>query len=171
MPEEESAKSFLSQIAYQFVEFEKVETNTILSKPVSMRYKGKGNIRKYSMEVSNLVTQLRALKLELFDDILVHSVLISLTAQFSGFKISYNTQKEKWTLIVQCVQEEERLKQEKIESAHLATTSHDNAATGKRKGIVTIKANELQIVRPHSLRCNRNKIRSSLISFARNVDM
>ena len=103
MPKEESAKSFLSQIAYQFVEFEKVETNTILSKLVSMRYKGKGNIRKYSMEVSNLVTQLRALKLELFDDILVHSVLISLTAQFSGFKISYNTQKEKWTLIVQCV--------------------------------------------------------------------
>ncbi|KAL6345727.1 hypothetical protein AAG906_017469 [Vitis piasezkii] len=78
MPEEENAKSFLSQIADQFVGFEKVKTSTILSK-------------LYIMEMSNLVTQLRALKLELFDDILVHLVLISLSTQFSPFKISYNT--------------------------------------------------------------------------------
>ena len=31
------------------------------------------------------------------------------------------------------VQEEERLKQEKIESAHLSTSSHDNVANKKRK--------------------------------------
>ena len=60
-----------------------------------MWYKDKGNIREYIMEMFNLVTQLRALKLELFDDILVHLVLISLLAQFCPFKISYNTQKEK----------------------------------------------------------------------------
>ena len=50
------------------------------------------------MEMSNLVTQLRALKLELSNDILVHLILISLPTQFSPLKISYNTQKEKWTL-------------------------------------------------------------------------
>ena len=84
------------------------------------------------MEMSNLVTRRKALKLELSEDLLVHLflvlvlVLISLPTQFSPFKISYNTQKEKWTLnelIAQCVQEEERLKQEKLESAHLASTS------------------------------------------------
>ena len=91
-----------------------------------MRYKGKENIREYIMEMSNLVTRLKALKLELSEDILVHLVLISLPTQFSPFKINYNTQKEKWTLnelIAQCVQKEERLKQEKIENAHLASTS------------------------------------------------
>ena len=106
MPEEENAKSFLSQIAYRFAGSEKVQTSTILSKLISMRYKGKGNIIEYIIEMSNLVTRLRALKLELSDDILVHLVLISLPAQFSPFKISYNTQKEKWTLnelITQCV--------------------------------------------------------------------
>ena len=51
------------------------------------------------MEMSNLVTRLKAvLKLELSEDILKHLVLISLPTQFSPFKISYNTQKEKWTL-------------------------------------------------------------------------
>ena len=65
------------------------------------------------MEMSNLITRLGTLKLELSDDILVHLVLIYLPTQFTHFKISYNTQKEKLTLnelIAQCVQEEERLK-------------------------------------------------------------
>ncbi|RVW20450.1 Retrovirus-related Pol polyprotein from transposon TNT 1-94 [Vitis vinifera] len=136
IPEETQAKAFLDQIANRFAANEKVETSTILSKLVSMRYKGKENIREYIMEMSNLVTRLKALKLELSEDILVHLVLISLPTQFSPFKISYNTQKEKWTLnelIAQCVQEEERLKQEKIESAHLASTSQGFGTNKKRK--------------------------------------
>ena len=88
----------MNQIANRFAANEKVEKNTILSKLVSMRYKGKENIRDYIMEMSNLVTRLKALKLELPKDILVHLVLISMPTQFSPFKISYNTQKEKWTL-------------------------------------------------------------------------
>ena len=56
MFEEEKAKSFLSQIADRFVGSKKVETSTILSKLVSMWYKGKGNIKEYIMEMSNLVT-------------------------------------------------------------------------------------------------------------------
>ena len=42
--------------------------------------------------------------------------------------MSYNTQKDKWILnelISHRVQEEERIKREKTESAHLATTSKD----------------------------------------------
>ena len=116
----------MDKIANRFTTNEKVEISTILSKLVSMRYKGKENIREYIMEMSNLVTRLKALKLEFSEDILVHLVLISLPTQFSPFKISYNTQKEKWTLnelIAQRVQEKERLKQEKMESAHLASTS------------------------------------------------
>ena len=72
-----------------------VESSTILNNIVSRRYKGKRNIRKYIMEMYNLVTKLRASKIELSDDILVHLVLISLPPQFSKFKVSYNTQKEK----------------------------------------------------------------------------
>ena len=86
--------------------------------------------------MSNLVTRLKALKLELSEDILVYLVLISLPTQFSSFKISYNTQKEKWTLnelIAKCVQEKERLKQEKLESAHLASTSQGFGTSKKRK--------------------------------------
>ena len=135
IPEESQAKTFLDQIANRFAANEKVDTSTILSKLVSMLYKRKENIREYIMEMFNLVTRLKALKLELSKDKLVHLVLISLPIQFSPFKISYNRQKEKWTpseLIAQCVQEDERLKQEKIESVHLASTSQGHG-TNKKK--------------------------------------
>ena len=71
-----------------------------------MQYKGKDNIMEYIMEMSNLVTRLKILKLELLEDIHVPLVLISLPTQFSPFKISYNTQNEKWTLneFIQCIQ-------------------------------------------------------------------
>ena len=78
IPEKTQAKTFLDQITNRFAANEKVETNTILSKLVSMSNKGKENIREYIMEMSNLVTRLKALKLELSEDILVHLVLISL---------------------------------------------------------------------------------------------
>ena len=70
----------------------------------------------------------KALKLELFDDLLVHLVLLSLPTQLSQFKVSYTHQNEKWIfdeLISYCVQEEERLKQEKVESTHLESTLKD----------------------------------------------
>ena len=101
-----------------------------------MRYKGKGNIREYIMEMSHLVSKLKALKLELSEDLLVHLVLISLPTQFSQFKVSNNCQKETWSLnelISGCVQEKDIIKQDKVESAHLAATSKDKKKNNKRK--------------------------------------
>ncbi|CAJ2664638.1 unnamed protein product [Trifolium pratense] len=126
--ESENAKKFLEAVEKFFAKNDKVETSSILSKLISMSYKGKGNIREYIMEMSNLASKLKALKLELPDDLIVHLVLISLPAHFGQFKVSYNTQKDKWSLnelISHCVQEEERLKREKTESAHLVTGSQN----------------------------------------------
>ncbi|CAH9111478.1 unnamed protein product [Cuscuta europaea] len=91
-----------------------------------MKYKGKGNIREYILEMSHIASKLSALKLILPEELLVYLVLISLPSQFNQFKVNYNCIKEKWSLnelISHCVQEEERIKQDKTESAHLASTS------------------------------------------------
>ncbi|XP_062088878.1 uncharacterized protein LOC133795442 [Humulus lupulus] len=130
------ATTFLAEIEKHFAKSDKAETSTLLKKLISMRFKGKENIREYIMEMSHLASKLKALKLELSDDLLVHLVLISLPPQFSQFKVSYNCQREKWTLnelISFCVQEEERLKQEKTESAHLASTSKDKGKKRKNE--------------------------------------
>ena len=109
-----TTKDFLTDLEKKFAKNEKIETSTILANLISMRYKEKGNIKEYMMEMSHLVLKLKALKLELCEDLLVHLVLISLPAQFSQFKVSYNCLKDSWSfneLISHCVQEEERLKQ------------------------------------------------------------
>jgi len=100
-----------------------------------MKHKGKKNIREYIMQMSHIASKFKALKLELSEDLLVHLVLISLSAHFSQFKVSYNCQKEKWTLneiISYCVQKEKKLKNEKSESAHLVSTSKDKCKKRKK---------------------------------------
>ncbi|XP_073033110.1 uncharacterized protein [Primulina eburnea] len=111
-----NAKEYLAEIEKRFAKSDKTETSTILKSLISMKYKGKGNIREYIMEMSNLASKLKALKLDLHEDLLVHLILISLPVQFNHFKVSFNCQKETWSLnelISHCVQEEERLNQEK----------------------------------------------------------
>ena len=139
-----TAKGFLEDIEKRFAKNEKAKTRTLLAKLISMRYVGKRNIRKYIMEISHIASKLKALKLELSEDFLVHLVLISLSTQYSQFKVSYNCQKETWSLnelISHCVQEEERLKRDKTESAHLAMKSRDKR--NKRK-----KTTEAAVLEP-----------------------
>ncbi|KAL3521489.1 hypothetical protein ACH5RR_019638 [Cinchona calisaya] len=73
--EKATAKEFLIEIEKRFVKNDKVETNTILSNLISMRYKGKRNIREYILEMSHLTSKLKALKSELSKDLLVYLVL------------------------------------------------------------------------------------------------
>ncbi|KAK6115317.1 hypothetical protein DH2020_007586 [Rehmannia glutinosa] len=93
-----TASEYLAEIEKHFVKNDKAETSTLLSNLISLKYKGKGNIREYIMEMSHLASKLRALKLEVSEDLLVHLVLISLPTQFNQFKVSYNCEREKWTL-------------------------------------------------------------------------
>jgi len=76
MPDKVSAKSFLPELADRFIKSDKVEASMHLSK--LMNY-DKENIREYIMEISNLVTKLKAL-------ILVHFILISFLTQYNLFQ-------------------------------------------------------------------------------------
>ena len=80
--EGENAKKFIDEIEQYFAKNEKAETSSLLAKLISMKYKGKSNIREYIMEMSNLTSKLKALKLELGEDLLVHLVFISLPTHF-----------------------------------------------------------------------------------------
>ncbi|KAL0287276.1 UNVERIFIED_CONTAM: hypothetical protein Sangu_2699100 [Sesamum angustifolium] len=91
---------------------------------------------EYIVEMSHLASILKALRLDPSEDLLVYLVLISLPTQFSQFKVSYNCQKETWSLnelISHCVQEEEMLKQDKTKCAYFASTSKGKDKGKKRK--------------------------------------
>ncbi|XP_012854421.1 PREDICTED: uncharacterized protein LOC105973927 [Erythranthe guttata] len=108
-----------------------------------MRYTGQGNVGEYIVEISHLASKLRALKLELSEELLVHLVLISLPSRFNQFKVSYNCQKDTWSLnelILHCVQEEDRVKQDNSESAHLESTFKGKGIKRKKdtKAAITV---------------------------------
>ena len=112
-PNNVRAKSFSAEVANRFVKSDKVEASTHLSKLINMCYNGKGNIREYIIEMSNLLSKLKALKLKLSEEILMHFILIYLSSQYKPFKIIYNAQREKWSLtelINHCVRKEKGLK-------------------------------------------------------------
>ncbi|KAH1098868.1 hypothetical protein J1N35_015789 [Gossypium stocksii] len=89
------AKCFLDEIKKRFAKNDKVEMTSLLTSLMSMKYKGQGNVREYIMEMFHTASRLKALKIELSEELLVLMVLVSLPAQFNQFKISYNCQKEK----------------------------------------------------------------------------
>ncbi|XP_050908493.1 uncharacterized protein LOC127122150 [Lathyrus oleraceus] len=90
-----TANNFFAEIEKRFTKSDKVKTSTLHQNLISMKYKGKGNIRKYIMGMSNIVSKFKTLKFELSEDLLIHLVLLYLPSYFGQFKIPYNHQKKK----------------------------------------------------------------------------
>ncbi|RVW29067.1 Retrovirus-related Pol polyprotein from transposon TNT 1-94 [Vitis vinifera] len=89
---------------------------------ITMKYDGHSGVREHIMKMSDMDSQLKGMDMAISEGFLVHFIMTSLPSQFGPFKINYNTQKDKWKmseLIAMCVQEEERLKLEKPDMAHL----------------------------------------------------
>ncbi|XP_057792680.1 uncharacterized protein LOC131009390 [Salvia miltiorrhiza] len=66
-----SAKDFLDEIEQRFAKNDKVEMTSLLTSLMSMKYKGQGNVREYIMEMFHLGSKLKALKIELSEELLV----------------------------------------------------------------------------------------------------
>ncbi|KAK3020693.1 hypothetical protein RJ639_045599 [Escallonia herrerae] len=96
---------------------------------VTLKYSGSNGVREHILRMNDMASQLKGLDMEISEGFLMHFIMISLLAQFDPFKINYYMQKEKWKmseLIPMCVQEEERLKSEQTDNAHVAITDIDS---------------------------------------------
>ena len=77
------------------------------------------------------------------DTFLVHYILNTLSEQYSPFKISYNTHKDKWSineLLTMCVQEEGRLIMEEGEQVNLTTFGKKRNDQAKRNEKIPIQS-------------------------------
>ena len=135
------AKAYLADIEQRFVRNEKAEIGILLKEFCSKKYSGQSNIREYILEMSHIASKLKDLKFDVSDDMLMYMILNSLPEKFGQFVMSYNCQKDKWTvneLISYCVQEEERLRKVSLEIANVATGSQ-NKGTKKHKEKAAVK--------------------------------
>ena len=89
------------------------------------------------MRVMNISAQLKSLEVSMSESFIVHCILCTLPPQYSPFKISYNTHKDKWSinkLLTMCVQEEERLLMEQGEKVLFTIPSDQRKNKPKNKG-------------------------------------
>ncbi|KAK2992639.1 hypothetical protein RJ640_023949 [Escallonia rubra] len=125
IPDSDNAKLYLAHIEEQFQGSSKAHATTLITKMVTLKYSGSNGVHEHILRMNDMASQLKGLDMEISEGFLVHFIMTSLPAQFGLFKINYNTQKEKWKmseLISMCVQEEERLKFEQPDNAHVAIT-------------------------------------------------
>ena len=94
----------------------------------SLRLTDVSGVQEHIMQMRDIATQLKTLEVEMSDFLLVHYILNTLPQQYGPFKISYNTDKDKWSingLLTMCVHEEVRLKMELGESTLMAMEGND----------------------------------------------
>ena len=127
-------KEYLKVIEERFEISDKVLASTLMTKMCCMKFNGTKGVCKHIMKTRDIAAQLGLLEIEMSEPFLVHFILISRPYEYGPFKISYNTHKEKWSvseLLAMCVQEEGRLNQERIESAHLVTKKRSQPRKAK----------------------------------------
>ncbi|GAV74108.1 UBN2_2 domain-containing protein [Cephalotus follicularis] len=120
-----NAKTYLASMEEQFKGSSKAHASTLVMKILTARYDGTSGVREHIIMINDMASKLKSMEMEISEGFLVHFIMTSLPVQLGPFKINYNTQKQKWKmseLITMYVQEEERLKVERPDFAHLATT-------------------------------------------------
>ncbi|KAF5482002.1 hypothetical protein F2P56_002604 [Juglans regia] len=137
IPECDKVKDYKKAIEEQFVSSDKALASTLMNKLSVMKHGKSKSVCEHIMKMRDIAAQLKSLEIQISDSFLVHFILNSLPTEYEPFKIP-TTHKEKWSIneiLTMCVQEEERLKHENIESAHFVTQRNGQWKKGKSVGV------------------------------------
>ncbi|XP_016510100.2 uncharacterized protein LOC107827472 [Nicotiana tabacum] len=132
--ERDKVKTYMKAIDEQFVSSDKALASTLMKRLSSMTFGRSRTVSEHIMEMKDIAAKLKSIEVDMSEPFLVHFILNSLPAEYGPFKISYNTHKDKWSIIellTMCVAEEERLKHETPESVTMVTHGKRNAKKGK----------------------------------------
>ncbi|KAK3022875.1 hypothetical protein RJ639_045965 [Escallonia herrerae] len=109
IPDSDNAKLYLTHIEEQFSNSSKVHATTLITKMVMLKYSASNGVREHILRMNDMASQLKGLDME----------------------ISKEREVEDERVDSMCVQEEERLKSEQPNNAHVAITG---PSKGKGKG-------------------------------------
>ena len=138
----DKVKPLLKAIDKQFVTSEKALASTLVMQFSSTKLIRITGVRDHTMRMRDITAQLKSLEVTMSDTFLVHYILNTLPQQYSPFKISYNTHKDKWSineLLTMCVQEEGRLMMEEGEKVNLTTFRKKRKDQAKRNGKILVQ--------------------------------
>ncbi|XP_027338111.1 uncharacterized protein LOC113852052 [Abrus precatorius] len=139
----DKVKDLLKAINGQFTTSDKSLANTLIMQFSSIKLTRIREVHDHIICIRDIVAQLKALEVTIFDSFLVHYILCTLPHQYAPFKISYNTDTNKWSineLLTMCAQEEERLLIEEGESVNLTTSTRSKTNQVNHKGKISIQS-------------------------------
>ncbi|KAM1000142.1 hypothetical protein ACFX2A_006927 [Malus domestica] len=113
----EKAKDFLEAIGAKYRESEKAEMGNLMTTLTTLKFEENKSVREHILKLVETASKLKDLEVPVDDAFVGHMALNSLPSSFEQLKVSYNTQKEKWTLddlISICAQEEARIKKNQM---------------------------------------------------------
>ena len=119
----DKVKPLLKAIDWQFVTSNEALASTLIMQFSSTKLTEITGVNDHIMRMKDIAAQLKSLEVTMSDTFLIHYILKTLPQQYSPFKISYNTHKDKWSineLLTMCVQEG-RLMIEEGEKVNLTT--------------------------------------------------
>ena len=138
----DKVKPLLKVIDEKFVTSDKALASTLIMQFSSTKLIGITGVHDHTMRMKDIAAQLKSLEVTMSDTFLVHYILNTLPQQYSPFKISYSTHKDKWSineLLTMCVQEEGRLMMEEGEKVNLTTFGNKRKDQAKRKGKIPVQ--------------------------------
>ena len=138
----DKVKPLLKAIDEQFATSNKALVSTLIMQFSSTKLTGITGVCDHIMRMRDIATQLKSLEVTMSDTFLVHYILNTLPQQYSPFKISCSTHKDKWSineLLIMCVQEEGRLMMEEDEKVNLTTFRKKRKDQAKRKGKILVQ--------------------------------
>ena len=118
IPDSRAAKGYLGKIEDQFKGSSKIYATSLIRRLIDERYDPTRSLREHIIRKINMATKLKTMEMEISEGFLVHFIMSSLPTEFSPFTINYNAMDSKWgmdEMMARCVQEEERLKDGRVD--------------------------------------------------------
>ncbi|XP_020599548.1 uncharacterized protein LOC110038957 [Phalaenopsis equestris] len=135
-----SAKEFIkfAENCSQSDSADKSLAGTLFSTLTNMKFDGSYIMHEHVVEMTNIATRLKTLRMEVNENFIVQFIINSLPPEYNQFHMNYNTMKDEWNVNeLQCmlIQEEARLKKGANHSINLM--GHQRRAVkklGKKNG-------------------------------------
>ncbi|XP_050143077.1 uncharacterized protein LOC126618903 [Malus sylvestris] len=112
----DKAKDLLEAVEAKYREFEKAEMGDLMTTLTSLKLYENKSVREHILKLVETAAKLKDLEVPVDVALIVHMALTSLPSKFDQLNVSYNTQKEKWTLddLISICTQEARIKRNEI---------------------------------------------------------
>jgi len=102
LPKIDSAKKFMGLVGERSQITDKSFVGTLMSTLTTMKFDGSHTMHGNVIEMTNIATRLKTLRMTMNENFLVPFILNSLPSKYDSFQLSYNIMKDKWNVHELC---------------------------------------------------------------------